>query len=356
MTTTAPVSPQVKSSFVEYEQALRDWLKFPLSKSIRPSVGDAERLGSEIWAIVRCQPFAGRLQGNYVVHGFDSSGRAVSGALKHEDSQTMEDIESDWGSGVTPTLIAEEPSGVTDCEKTVRNARSPIDDRAAALREWMARDADPASGFIADELCLEHLPDDWRDALVFAAEDACFSTPDLRRRVCGALRRVALELRSSSRSGIEQVVWSAVRRFGTLVEPESLGQLQEFLTSGTYVDTRLVALQMVTRVFEQSPPDNPELLRGLCDRTFELATKFLDPDVFASGDISAIASQAVVVLCVCADGRAVRCIGHARALGRRWFLRKLRGALEDLREGWAGRSPSCHSSVVCVEQALAAIQ
>jgi hypothetical protein len=107
-------------------------------------------------------------------------------------------------------------------------------------------------------------------------------------------------------------------------------------------------------VCERRPPEAGDGLTALADRTFDIAAKLLDPDVFASGETSAIANEAVLALCVLGDRRALECVECAKALKRRWVIRKLRNRLEETRAAW-GEDVQEHDASALVRKLLSAL-
>ena len=207
--------------------------------------------------------------------------------------------------------------------------------RVDALRNLLNSDADAAASYMVAELDREDISDDWRNVLVFLAEDFHFPIP-LRQRVGERLLAIARQLRLSTKAGIDKVVWSAMRRAFSLLSPDP-GLILPFLERQGAVDTRSVALRCIERQFELAPPSNPKELEPIADRVAAFAFKFLDPDVFAGGENASIAQNAVCALASLGDtrlGEAIRCV---KILGRRWMNRQIRVRLEQLLAGWRSR-------------------
>jgi len=327
MSDAAVDSIEARTPHLKSRESLQEWLeRIP------------EPYANAIQAAVSGLPFSGPLEGFFCVRGYDRAGRSLSGSLKYDDAQTIGETEADLVAGKAPAAAGEELLSPEDCARVARDRHESAEHRADALREWMQIDQKAASAFVVDELSRVDLPSDWRNTLVFVAEDACFPISEVQQQVCDALRRIARELRTSPQPGIDRVVWSALRRLASLIEPRWVDQLRDFLDPHGYVDTRLLALQSVVHVFERRPPETAGPFRELADRTFDIAKKLLDPDVFASGETSAIARHAVLVLCVLADNRASECVQLAEALGRRWLIRKLREQLQEIQDTWAGEN------------------
>ena len=163
----------------------------------------------------------------------------------------------------------------------------------------------------------------WRDAAVFAAEDTHFP-PALREGVGEALLNIASALRNQP-DAPEKVVWSALRRGASLLPTATVDRLLAFLAPGGTVDTRSVALQCLTRMYEAEPPTAVPV--AVADRAHRFAERFLDPDVFTPGEPSLIARNAVSALAALGDPRLGGALAAVRSLGGPWLVRRVRDEL-----------------------------
>jgi hypothetical protein len=248
-------------------------------------------------------------------------------------------------------IMAETLSG--DCTKIANDEHASTEDRIAALGEWMANDLRTASVYILGELHRSDLSDDWRDALVFAAENAHFVTSDQQSRARSRLRELARDLRHGRKAGTDHAVWSAMRRFASLLPPEEANSLLEFLDRAGSVDTRMVGLQCVARVFEAAPPADVASVEPLAGRVTELAEKFLDPDVFSGGENSGIARCAVVALAALGSPRLTDAMKHVESLDKSWFSVRVKQDLQTLLDGWkSGLAATSNSTIRFVEESL----
>ena len=206
-----------------------------------------------------------------------------------------------------------------------------------------------ALSYLVDELGRTDIPPEWRDATVFAAEDLHFP-PELRAAAADRLLAIASALRSESEVQ-DKVVWSALRRGASLLTQVQVERLLPFMQGGR-VDTRAVALQAVTRLFESQPPESP--IPSVADRTYEFTTKLLDPDVFAAGEPSLIARFAVSALAVLGDPRLQQALDQVKALNRGFLIRRLHQELLRIRNGWLDRGVPCdHPAVKNIDDGLA---
>lgn len=207
--------------------------------------------------------------------------------------------------------------------------------RLDALQKLLASDTDATVSWVAEELAREDLSDEWRNGLVFLAEDIHFPV-SLRQRLGERLLAIAMQLRPSTKAGIDKVVWSAMRRAFSLLPPDP-GRILPFLERQGSVDTRSVALRCIERLFEPGPPSNSKELEPVADRVKDFAFKFLDPDVFAGGENALIAQNAVCALASLGDPRLGEALRDVKILGRRWLNRPIRVRLEQLLAGWRSR-------------------
>ena len=269
----------------------------------------------------------------YRVRGIDEHGRRMVGIAKYIDGQSEPpgEISSDL-SPVTEQEAVEERAA----DNIVQDENTSLDDRINALQEWIFLDSDSAAAFILDELEKDDSSPEWRNALIYAAEDVRFPNEKDQVRLCNRLRELALVLRESSEPNIERVVWTALRRFASLVAEERANELTEFLYQRGQVDTRLVALQGIVHIFEIAPPQQLKDCQPLADRVFELSSKLIDPDVMTAGETSAIAEQGILALGTLGDHRLKTCLEKLDALRWQWLSQRVLEDLEELRNQWVG--------------------
>lgn len=221
--------------------------------------------------------------------------------------------------------------------------------RLNTLQVLLDRGAD-VSFYLAEELAKDNLDDDWRNTLVFLAEDVHFPA-DLRHQVGERLFAIAFELRRSTKVGADKVVWSALRRAVSLLPPDP-ERFQIFLNRSGPVDTRSVALSCLERTFETAPPADPSELKPVADRVAEFAFKFLDPDIFASGENAVICQNAVCALAALGDPQLGEALEQVKALERPWMNRQIEARLTQLLSSWRMRksADASHPAVKNLEE------
>jgi hypothetical protein len=239
-----------------------------------------------------------------------------------------------------PTLPPEALSpAVPELWSAIRDPDSRVSQRLEAVQGLLELDPVAAMEFVVDELFRDDLAEEWRDALVFLAEDIRLPKAS-RQRVGDRLLAIAASLRGSAKLGVEQVVWSALRRAASLLPPDQAERFLPFLDCPSLVDTRSVALRCLERMFEPTPPVEGHPVTALRERVAQFAFKFLDPDVFAGGENALIAQNALCALAALGDPRLGDVIGRVNQLGRPWMNRQVRTRLEQLLESWRSRDTS----------------
>ena len=210
------------------------------------------------------------------------------------------------------------------------NPQSDFDAKKRALDQWCDQSSEDVGRFAADELGRNDLSEAWRDHLVFVVEDIAITDAGVRQRLRERLIEIARSLRKSPKAGVERIVWSAIRRAVSLSAPNEIEWLLDFMTLQGPVDTRLAAIQCVSRKFEAAQPQKSHELELLESRVAEFAHKYLDPDVFAGGGNAAIAQNAIVALVVLGSDKWDDVSDSVRQLQKRWFVRQLSQKLERL--------------------------
>lgn len=225
----------------------------------------------------------------------------------------------------------------------VKDGSSPLATRIAALEELIAR-RDPAlPRYLLDELERERerddLPTAWRDHVIFAAEDVDFLEEADRTRLRARLFDLADRMCDPAKApGNPEALWSAVRRFTSLISPDlvevEVQRLLRFLRAGGPLLLHQATLQAVQNLFAAAPPECPKAIEQLRRRAAELAKQFLIPDIVSSPSNAALAINAVHSLAVLGDRHLGDVIRQVCRLNKRWMADQLCRRLEEVREHW----------------------
>lgn len=124
----------------------------------------------------------------------------------------------------------------------------------------------------------------------------------LRERLRVGLFTLAIALRDDRRASTRPLIYSALRRYATLVDERNVDSLLAFLTEADDAATRQCALQCVQTVFFRSPPTLPH--DALIQRIGELVERYLHPDVLVDPAMRSLAANAAVALSVASPATA----------------------------------------------------
>lgn len=157
--------------------------------------------------------------------------------------------------------------------RRVREPGCALDARIEALATLVETNSEDLPTFLADELERSGLVPAWRDALISAVEHTQVTEVALRARVVTSLLRHARALRDQRSEG---PLWSAVRRYASMVPVEASDTLLEFLQPDDAMTTKQVALQGVFNIYSHEAPHDCSARDRLRARVRELAEEYID--------------------------------------------------------------------------------
>ncbi len=253
--------------------------------------------------------------GHYAIRVSTRLGDAFAGSVRQ-----ISDAQSGWIDEPASTDTSgpdwKDPArgiAVSDLWVVARDKSASVEHRMNSIHELIRADRKNAIAYVVGELAREDADQDWVTALVFLAEDIHFSA-DCQAVVKDALLRIARSFSRSTKAGAARVVWSAIRRASSFLEPTEANLLVPYLEREGVVDARAVALKCVERLFLPAPPPNAESVQSIGDRVYTLATKFLDPDIFGGGENALLAQSALCALAAIGDARLSEAIALANTL------------------------------------------
>ena len=237
------------------------------------------------------------------------------------------DAAIEWAEG-TSVALGTDP--VAEAWDVVRHEWAPAELRVRAL-EVLVLDGDAAlPTWLADAFDQELRGGPWRDALVLAAERTAFEGDELRTRVTTSLLRVAEALRGT---GPDEVMWSAIRRYASMVPVGSSDALIGFLGDDERATTLQVALQGVSRIFEASPTEGVPARDRLRARVHALALARIKPDRVHGSEDAAMCFACFEAALQLRDPeidavqQQLESLGRSRQIARARALRDAVGAL-----------------------------
>lgn len=169
--------------------------------------------------------------------------------------------------------------------------------------------------------------------LILLAEDTEF-TPAESGKLAPWLLQFAETHRESNDPEDAPVVWAAIRTGASMLGPSEAERLVALLEPGHTIETSLVAVKMVGRVFEAQPPNEVDAYPRLAERVKEMADSLLNRHAIASSECAAKAMLATVALAAIASTEILCVARDVRDLRAPWFTRRTQRKLRELGEAW----------------------
>ncbi len=248
-------------------------------------------------------------------------------------SNRTDSMRLDWN-------IIEERSEVLEVRQ--RLAGLSVPEEAAELLRLVANPSRAVSSYLAAELARLDLSRERTAILVVAAEHAIFDKGHNREVIKQGLKSAAAALYNSREVRWQPAVWSAIRRYASMLDPQEASTLAEFLYFTGEIDARQVTLQAIRNVLAGHPPQGDQFA-ALRDQVFRITDSALRPESLRPGAAAALAMSALSALAALADERLTVCVRKVLEWNRSWFIRQVRTVLEEIQAHWpnavANRSP-----------------
>ncbi len=214
--------------------------------------------------------------------------------------------------------------------RVMRDSSSTVEARLAALEDLVDARHEDLPLLLADALeRSDHAPA-WRDALIFAVEHTQVTDPALRERLVASLLRHALALRDEGREG---PLWSAVRRYASMVPVEASDGLLAFLRPEDVATTKQVALQGIFNIFSVERPRACDARDRLRERVHSLAVEPRPSSDSVTPEIAALTFCSVQAAAVLEDPDLEVVVAGLEALNRPRLTERMRRFLSDLSDG-----------------------
>jgi hypothetical protein len=173
--------------------------------------------------------------------------------------------------------------------------------------------------------------------LIILAEDREFSTGQ-NAKLAKRLLDLALAYRDSNDMEDEPVVWAAIRTGASMLRPTEAPVLLPLLEPGHTIETSLVAMKMLGRIFEAYPPTDIDQNSDLVRKVREIVDSLLNRYAVAMTRNAAMVQLAVYALVAMGAVDSPEVIQRIRELDFSWFTRATSRKLHELLEYW--RTPS----------------
>ena len=195
--------------------------------------------------------------------------------------------------------------------------------------------------------------------VVVAAEQVQVDNLELRKRLTVALHRNLHTLLGTGQSRYEHAIWSAIRKYASLIEQFEVSTLLPFLTGKSTLATRQVVLQAIHAIFQRSPVKTFDLVRDLAGRVAEIAEKYIDPDLVISPENNSLALNAFVALAALGDPRTSQLAKRVKEIASSFFLRRSGQILGELAILWSSipnRTDDQTAAIRNVAESLSALR
>jgi len=218
-----------------------------------------------------------------------------------------------------------------EAEEQIHSRMVDTDTETDDLSEWTSEHL--ASGILDPEAesDMPHLRE-----MIFVAEDTDFSVEESQRLV-PRLLKFAEKYRDSNDTQNEGAVWSAIRTGASMLTPDATDCLRPLLEPGHSIETSLVTVKMIGRIFEAQPPakldEHESLANEVCPAAEILQNRF----AITSSRSAAIAQLAIYALGAMASSKIYGIVKLVRKLNVAWFTQQTVRELHELEDVWANR-------------------
>ena len=192
--------------------------------------------------------------------------------------------------------------------------------------------------------------------LILIAEDFDFTSEE-STLLAPRLLELAIQYRDSNDQQDAPAVWSAIRTGASMLRPNKASRLLALLKPGHPIETSLVALKMLGRIFEAQRPEKLDQHTDLANEVRGIAESLLEQVRLVEGTFYIIAGRAsrnaVVVdssqnaamtqlaayaLATMASNDTLQIVRAVRHIGASWFTQQTARELRELQRSWESRS------------------
>ena len=172
--------------------------------------------------------------------------------------------------------------------------------------------------------------------LILLAEDTQFSAEE-SEKLGPWLLNYAENYRGSNDPQDEVVVWSAIRTGASMLTADKADLLLPLLEPGYPVETSLVALKMLGRVFEAQPPSDVDQYPSLAGEVLKITDALLKRYTITESSCAAKAHLAIYALAALGSTQLSQVVQIVLEMDTAWFTRRTLRKLRTLREEWNRR-------------------
>ncbi len=192
---------------------------------------------------------------------------------------------------------------------------------------------------LADALLGPDGENDWPRLreLIWRAEDTEFSV-EQSARLAPRLLELAIRHRDIGDPQDDGAVFSAIRTGASMLRPSEARRLRPLLEPGHPIETSLVAVKMLGRIFEAQPPSDVDQFPELAADVRRITDSLLNRYAIAISQSAAMAQLAIYALAAMGSTDSQVAVKCVRELDVTWFTRRTIRKLSDLTGYWTSRS------------------
>ncbi len=169
--------------------------------------------------------------------------------------------------------------------------------------------------------------------MILIAEDTGF-TVDQSKQLAPWLLSFAERCRDSGDPQDEAAVWSAIRTGASMLTPDDTDGLRPLLEPGHSIETSLVTVKMLGRIFEAQPPAEVDEYQDLAGEVYQMANFLLNRYAITSSQNAAMAQLAIYTLAAMASSKTQQIVETVKQLGVMWFTQQTLRELRELASIW----------------------
>jgi hypothetical protein len=212
-------------------------------------------------------------------------------------------------------------------------------------------DEKPSANEITQALLASDINRDIRNVreLILKAEDISFTVAQ-SERLATWLLYFAEQKRDSSNPCDQAAVWSAIRTGASMLRSAEANRLLCLLEPQHPIETSLVTVKMIGRIFEAQPPSDLDQHHNLARAVRQIADSLLNPYSIAISQSAAMAQLALYALAAMASSDLQQIAQKVQYMGINWFTKRAARKLCSLRDIW-GRQDVAEGPRDLLEQA-----
>ena len=205
------------------------------------------------------------------------------------------------------------------------------------MHELLIRESPYLPQIVVSELSLAN-DTEWRNCLIFLAEDMCVLEAPERRQLEQCLWQHASAIRRALSDRNHPALWSALRRLSTLIHEQDTHGFIDFLAEDNEHLTKQAALQAIQNVFSMTPPSGKFFQSDIQSSIRNISFQILDKKELSIED-EALLMQALSTMIVTGDAEANNLL--ERSLKRRipFFADQLHDKLYPISKNWETHQP-----------------